>query len=372
MNSNMLLRRFDLPVFFFLFTGVFSIAGIGVAQTVSDGVVKKTGAGVIEPVNGTTFFQAVVDLGDLPGGGQCEVNLVLKNPSEQGILFEAIKPLCGCSVPVVESKEIAGRADFGFHSKINIPDRADTPEGEFGFRFVDGDKNLVFNLRLKYRIAGLIALRHRQLIMEISQGDLVEFDVPIVLTPPIEFKNLSVSSKGDLTDVVLGLSLTGTPVLRLSAHSQAVVDGPIYGVVTVKDSLTGKNDSLALSVRKKVALTIGPETCWLRRNNETNEFETNVLIAYTPSESPRAGIAREAGKMEQEASEETEIVSIHVSAKDLPDLKAHIKKIRKNLFKVKLTVPFDSSFERSGALAWSVDLKGGLSLESATKFDLEK
>jgi hypothetical protein len=96
------------------------------------------------------------------------------------------------------------------------------------------------------------------------------------------------------------------------------------------------------------------------------------LIAYTPSESPRAGIAREAGKMEQEASEETEIVSIHVSAKDLPDLKAHIKKIRKNLFKAKLTVPFDSSFERSGALAWSVDLKGGLSLERTTKFDSEK
>jgi hypothetical protein len=339
--------------------------------------VEATNRNLISHATGS-FFQIEGELGTIPAGSPVEIIVLLKNASTKPIKFSGIEKHCSCTDLGVSANEIPPNSEIVMTAQATLPELANNVTGAFQFALIDENKNRVVNLMLNYSIGAMLKFQSNQVLLEVPYGkEFQDVFVPLILTSPIELKNLSTNFDSDIRDLLFKLetSSSGVPGLLVTVNRQVVADGPVYGKVSCEDSLTGRTSSFQLSVRARQPINIAPTILWFREKNEgAGEKQEN---SSTVTFGANAILSIDGNLLNENQEEDGDGVEISVSAEEFPEVKQKVQKVKPNLFRVSLSIEVDTSQMEKisdvlGELNWKVQYAKGKVFRVQSRCGLER
>jgi hypothetical protein len=212
---------------------------------------------------------SVVDLGTLTTGKTYRIELDIQNPSGALMRFEKLGKSCTCynatasfeakasSLVLEPGGVIAVEMTARIPSKMGRDDgylrvELNTAPGTLGNMYV----------RMNYKIAGLLEFLEQRVVRESRVNAGKEyFQVPLLLTAPVEAKNLYFHFPGELAGLTGDVILKdGKHFLQITVDTQTVKSRYISGEIGCVDTLTTREDSVYCVIKKSNGVNVHPAT----------------------------------------------------------------------------------------------------------------
>lgn len=316
--------------------------------------------------DGKLLYLVNSDLGAIPAGTPVAITIALKNETGQPIDFADVSSTCNCVNIAVSSYTIPVGESIVLSANVRSLEHTNKMNSDFSFSLKDEQNNYVVQLGLKYSISGLLRFKTDKALLEIPYGkEFQDVFIPLTISDPVSLSNLTLTYDDDLRDLLFKLKTDteGNPGVLVTVARAAVYDRPVYGAVTCVDSVTGKSGSCQLSVRAREPITVSPAVSWFRRLN-TEPRADNAPVDQIHVYNAHALVSIDESLLHHLDSEQTASPEILVTSKGFPAIRKEVKRLRKNLFRVTLSLEIDpnadediiAKFGELTDLVWQVSI----------------
>lgn len=305
------------------------------------------------------YYFAEFDLGTLPSGEKGLVVLKLKNPTAEPFQFTEIVKSCNCDDIDCEVSEIGSDESVDFTLRLETPKHSSIPTAVGSISLVDKrvakDERRPVHLRLKYKLGGLLNIEREMCFLEIPPTEEVgELRIPVLITDPIKPSNLKVVTDESLegADFQLDNSQDGLQLLA-TVTEEAVKDGPISGTVKVFDTVSEREDSIFITLRRGTDFKLSPKVLRFRKGDDSKpELRRATVLLRIP---------------EDAAAEDSEVIQVSARISDR-NCEVKSRKIARRVVKVDLKFDFSHDLkEGDDFVEWKI-VRGNEKSESMSRF----
>jgi hypothetical protein len=236
------------------------------------------------------WHRAEVDLKSLEAGKSYRIKLAVQNPSQHPIEFVRFDFNCRCLTLESPLEPIPAGHSREWVFLLNTPRRASKILALHQIRLLRSDGNVAAEISVKYELANMFAVTQSQVKLEVPYGQaFTTTRVPLVITPPMELKNLELIVAKPLQ----GLRIEWAddhegPGVIVSATREALGAGTLAGSVSVRQRGTDDSDGFFLTVGLGRKLTIQPDLLRLTPNADGTRLAGEAFLKIAPGvEVPR-------------------------------------------------------------------------------------
>ncbi len=266
---------------------------------------------------------AEVDLKSLDAGTRYRIQLTVRNPTDEPLVFSGFDFNCRCLTLESPIEAIPARGSSQIVFLLTTAKRAPQKEAIHQIRFMQTDKRVVAQVDLKYQLGNMFAVTRSQVKLAVPPDQAsATARIPLVITPPLRVEQLELiiakPLKGLGIEIVDGLD---GAVVQVVAPVEMLEDGPIAGSVGVRLRGSDDSDGFYLTVVPGSRFAIAPEILTLTAAPEGTFVvgEAVLKIATSPSQpsttldpTVRAVIANEEFDVRVERIPSTATFRLHV------------------------------------------------------------
>ncbi len=259
----------------------------------------------------------------------------LVNNSGKALRFDRLLTGCDCVRVACTERSIAEGEAIDIEIDFQAPKSSSTGRFAIQMSFWDADAVTV-HLDVRGELKGVLYLPPT-LSLE-SDGDISMWEVPIVLTPPLEASQLEIRMPEELSNIVPSLEIRdGQPWACFSAAEKLLGIAGAGGVVVVHDRKTGIESSSRITFLRRQVVKFSPGIIRFRRVEGSHvEFEASAIVQAT-GEQPLLEAPREKSATDQPTPvrKKNIVQSISCEADDA-DIAVHSQRINDSLYRLRL------------------------------------
>ncbi len=215
-------------------------------------------------------YIAKCELDALPAGKKFNIELVLNNSANnRPIKFDKVRLSCTCMKATVVSGEIASGGAGILKIALETPIKNSSEQQILTLsNKADGTESLT--VIVQYRLKGLVCFRDNMIQVDSADDDdLIEWDMPLILTPPADKRDLVVT---------LGTSADGFKY-AIDEHDSAFrlrCSVPRFNSsvrtfsteISIEDRKLGRNDKCVCIFNLRPKIEVSPTTIRLRKEEK--------------------------------------------------------------------------------------------------------
>ncbi len=299
-------------------------------------------------LSGTPSFRAgqyllVIDAGTLNVDTKYRVHVAIENPYTETMVLRGVDTSCSCIDAKVSSLVINQGDEVFVEFTAPVAEKMKRPDAQWRVRLAPKAKP-DFNgisVVVRYNVAGLMGFLDKRIVLETTRRNSVnEFELPMILTKPVQAKNILVHIPESLSSVKAEvLSNDQKHFLRVQVSGDALKAKYAAGEIECMDELTGIEDKVYCVFRKSDGVSVYPAV--LRSVNRNDENEGSVISAIIRIDTATPSLSKN-GNDKQDSEERTPLPNIVVDAKlNNHPLKIKTTRISRSALRVKVNLSKD-------------------------------
>lgn len=228
---------------------------------------------------------AEVDLKPLDAGTRYRIQLTVRNPTDEPLVFSGFDFNCRCLTLESRIETIPARGSSQIVFLLTTAKRAPHKEVVHQVRFIQTDKRVVAQVDVKYQLSNMFAVTQSQVKLAVPPGQAsATAKIPLVITPPLRVEQLELiiakPLKGLGIEIVDGLD---GAVVQVVAPVEVLEDGPIAGSVGVRLRGSDDSDGFYLTVVPGSRFVIAPEILTLTSSPDEAFVIGEAVLKMAPS-----------------------------------------------------------------------------------------
>ena len=214
------------------------------------------------------IYLSKMDLGSFPVGATVRVKATLKNPFEEPIKFSGVSNKCKCKKFKMQNTKVEPGGSSLIEFDIKVPPRYKSKKVETAITLVEKGIAVV-RLDIFYALDGLLAFDGFMNVIRIEDVSKTEhrFEIPLLLTPPVDWRKIEVSKSRSLRDVEAEVvNDDGGPTLVAKIPISILKRGNARGELQISYPEGGQKDSYLLSIKDARVHEISPSVLNFKKN----------------------------------------------------------------------------------------------------------
>ena len=242
----------------------------------SDGSFEVTASAAITQIENALYYYADFNLGTLSSGDKGSVLLKLTNPTAEPFMFTDVVKSCNCVDIYCDKKEIGAGETVDFKLKLETPKFSSSEAAVGSITLINKDvvasERRPLYLRFKYKLAGLLNIEREMCFLEIPPTKKVDvLRIPVLITEPITLSTLELIADEKLKAVDFRLEGTANNLeIVADVPEEIVKDGAVNGTLKIIDTVSKREDSIFITLRKGTAFKVSPAVIRFRKGEPAN------------------------------------------------------------------------------------------------------
>ncbi len=234
--------------------------------------------------------QAHLDFGALPSGTQQTLQFLLWNPESVDIPIPELKAHFPFKRVVALDKTIPAQGHARFEITIDVPKdwREAAIAGGASVRSPDVEEDLV-QISFRFQISSMLSFANvREFVSPAPKGtNLVHLEVPMLITSPMEIRDLRTKVDSDLQGMTCRVVKRGDAhFLICDYRKEQGYDKTLVGVVTVTDEKSKRTTSIRLIIESRPIADVTPGV--VRFTNKDSKFVAKAFMRVYPDVFPES------------------------------------------------------------------------------------